>query len=256
MTKHTILIILLCLNISLGHEQLHAEVIRVAVAANFTPTLKLIAHDFKKITGHQIQISSSSTGKHFAQIQNGAPFDIFFAADRQRPEALEQSGVAQKGTRFTYALGKIVLWSLNKNLIDNHPDILKNKKFKFLSIANPKLAPYGRAALQYLEALKLMPQLKGKIVRGENITQAFQYILSGNADLGFIAKTQAITHSSGFFWEIPQDLYTPIEQQAILIKENPIAKQFLTFVKSRKSLDIIKKQGYGIPSLQGHNDGQ
>ncbi|RKZ91942.1 MAG: molybdate ABC transporter substrate-binding protein, partial [Gammaproteobacteria bacterium] len=164
-----------------------AEEIRVVVASNFTDAIREIAGRFEMKTQHKVSVISGSTGKHYAQISNGAPFDVFFAADVKRPELLEQQGLALPGSRFTYAVGKIVLWSPDQDYIDTSANVLKQGKFNHLSIANPKLAPYGRAAQQVLKKLGLWNKLQGRMVRGENIGQAFQFVKSGNARLGFVA---------------------------------------------------------------------
>lgn len=222
----------------------------MAVASNFADAITTIAERFEARSGHKVILSFGSTGKHYAQIKNGAPFDAFFAADVHRPELLEEEGIALSGTRFTYAAGKLVLWSSEKSYVDPEGSVLQHGEFRFLAIANPKLAPYGRAAQEVLEALGLWAKLSRQIVRGENISQAFQYVKSGNAELGFIAYSQVkrANHPiQGSFWEVPQDLYTPIEQQAILLKDSDAARAFLSFVRTDESLKIVHDYGYDTP---------
>ncbi len=227
-----------------------AEEIRVVVASNFTDALREIAGRFEMKTQHKVSVISGSTGKHYAQISNGAPFDVFFAADVKRPELLEQQGLALPGSRFTYAVGKIVLWSPDQDYIDTSANVLKQGKFNHLSIANPKLAPYGRAAQQVLKKLGLWNKLQGRMVRGENIGQAFQFVKSGNARLGFVAFSQIKKPDNaieGSFWQVPESLYDPIDQQAVLIKDNEAARAFLDFVRQDEALQIIRNFGYGVP---------
>jgi molybdate transport system substrate-binding protein len=231
-------------------EQTAADQIRVAVASNFTTTMNRIAEQFEINTEHTVTLISGSTGKHYAQIINGAPYDVFFAADAIRPQLLEQEEKAIANTRFTYALGKIVLWSPQEGFVDANATILGEDNFRFLAIANPKLAPYGKAAQEILEYRGLWDQLQKSMVRGENIAQTFQFIQSGNAQLGFIALSQvsqANQDIKGSFWQVPQRLYTPIQQQAILLKENGAAQSFIDFVQSNEVKALIRRQGYDTP---------
>jgi len=230
--------------------QLLAEEIRVAVASNFTDTMKSIARRFEVYTGHKVTLIPGSTGKHYAQIINGAPFDAFFAADSRRPERLEKDGLVLPGNRFTYAVGKLVLWSPRAGYVDAEGDVLQHSQFRFLAIANPKLAPYGKAAREVLQARGVWNALKAKTVRGENISQTFQFVSSGNAELGLVAWSQVKQPGhpmTGSWWKVPQALYTPIEQQAVLLKENTAARAFLSFVKSEKSRALIRSFGYDTP---------
>ncbi len=233
-----------------------ADELRVAVASNFYSTIKVIAEQFElKTTNssgqqHKVILIPGSSGKHYAQIINGAPFDIFFSADTERARLLEQSERTESGTRFTYALGKLILWSPMDNYVDLKGEVLKSKDFRYLAIANPKLAPYGKAAEEVLKSLNIWTVLGGRIVRGENIAQTFQFVSSGNAKLGFIAYSQIKNPNlsiSGSFWEVPQSIYRPIEQQAVLLRDSSLAREFLSFVKSDKSLSIIYESGYGLP---------
>ena len=233
-----------------------ADELRVAVASNFYSTIKVIAEQFElKTTNssgqqHKVILIPGSSGKHYAQIINGAPFDIFFSADTERARLLEQSERAESGTRFTYALGKLILWSPMDNYVDLKGEVLKSKDFRYLAIANPKLAPYGKAAEEVLKSLNIWTDLGGRIVRGENIAQTFQFVSSGNAKLGFVAYSQIKSPNlsiSGSFWEVPQSIYRPIEQQAVLLRDSALAREFLSFVKSDESLSIIYESGYGLP---------
>lgn len=227
-----------------------ADEIRVAVASNFARPMREIAGRFEERSGHEVILAFASTGKHYAQVRNGAPFDAFFGADMERAERLEKEGLALAGSRFTYALGTLVLWSPEEGMVDNDGEVLELGLFRFLSLANPKHAPYGRAAQEVLEARGLWQSLRSRIVRGENIGQAFQYVISGNAELGFVARSQieapgeAIT---GSWWEIPADLYSPIAQQAVLLSENSAARELLEFVRGQDSVDILRSYGYGTP---------
>ena len=227
-----------------------ADEIQVAVASNFTDPIKEIARRFEQQSGHKISLAFGSTGKHYAQIKHGAPFEAFFAADAKRPKLLEEEGIAQPGSRFTYALGKVVLWSPKVDTVDAAGKVLEQGDFRYLALANPKLAPYGKAAQEVLENRGLWPALQGRLVHGENIGQTFQFVMSRNADLGFVAFSQIKRPgrpTTGSKWEIPQALYSPIEQQAVLLKDNTPSRDFLTFVRSEKALKIIRDYGYGTP---------
>ena len=227
-----------------------ADELRIAVASNFTRTLKAIAVKFEKTSGHRVKISSGSSGKQYAQIKNGAPFELFFAADTLRPELLEKQGIALNGSRFTYAQGKLVLWSPRAHVVDNEGRILERQDFNHLAIANPKLAPYGSAAKEVLDGKGLWNALRGKLVQGENIGQTFQFVRTGHAQLGFIALSQLI-HSGrrieGSRWEVPQKLYSPIDQQAVMLKNTRVATEFLGFVKSEEVRSMIRQSGYSTP---------
>jgi molybdate transport system substrate-binding protein len=227
-----------------------ADEIRVAVASNFSNAMKDIAELFEKRTGHRVILVFGSTGKHYAQIKNGAPFEAFIAADVLRPKLLEEEGIARSGSRFTYAIGKVVLWSPNSKLVDAKGKVLSSDTFRHLAIANPKLAPYGEAAEQVMRALGVRDVLERRIVRGEDIGQTFQFVRSGNAELGFVAYSQIKSpevSAEGSFWEPPQSLYDPVEQQAVLLKDNAVARELLSFMKSGESLKIIRDYGYGTP---------
>ena len=226
----------------------YADEITVAVASNFTETIKEITRRFEQQSGHKVTLVFGSTGKHYAQIKNGAPFDIYFAADVQRPKLLEAEGAAQPSSRFTYAVGKLILWSPKRSAVDPAGNVLENGYFRHLAFANPKLAPYGKAAMEVLQTRGLWQALQERFVRGENIGQTFQFVKSGNAELGFISMSQIKRPGkpmAGSWWEIPQSFYSPIEQQAVLLKDNDVARAFLIFVRSEEGLSIIRSYGYG-----------
>jgi molybdate transport system substrate-binding protein len=230
--------------------QVAADVIRVAAASNFSETIKTLSRRFEAKTGHRVILSLGSTGKHYAQIMNGAPFHLFFAADSRRPELLEKQGMIQAGSRFTYAIGRIVLWSPRPGYVDQDARVLEQGDFRHLAIANPRLAPYGRAAQELLQAKGVWGRLQGRMVRGENIGQAFQFVKSGNAELGLVAHSQIRRpnrETTGSFWIVPQSLYAPIRQQAVLLKDNPTARAFMDFARSQPSLDLIRSYGYAAP---------
>ncbi len=230
-----------------------ANEVRVAVATNFKITLNAIAADFERTTEHTVLISSGSSGKFFAQIQHGAPFDVFFSADVTRPELLEEAGLAVPGSRFTYAIGHLTLWSPNSNMLKNDgPTVLSSGQFTHLAIANPKTAPYGAAAEQTLKNLELWNHVKNRIVRGENIGQTFHFVFSENAQLGFVARAQVLDpkiNGVGSRWDVPADLHEPIRQQAALLlhgEDNEAAKTFLDYVQDPQARMIIKKFGYEL----------
>jgi molybdate transport system substrate-binding protein len=226
-------------------SSVNADVVRVAIASNFVSTFNLISEKFEKKTGHEIKSSPGSTGKHYAQIINGAPFDLFFAGDSRRPRLLEDQGRVFGKERFTYALGKLLLWSSDPSLIDKSHKILKDKKVRYIAIANPKLAPYGLAAKEYLISQNLWPHLKGRLVYGENIGQTYNFIRSGNAKIGFIAMSQYMKIKEGSFLIIPGNLYSPIKQQVVLLTKNNAAIELLEFIQTDSIKKIIQKHGYG-----------
>ena len=229
-----------------------ADEVQVAVAANFTAPMKALAIQFERDTGHQVQASYGATGKFYAQIKNGAPFEILLAADDETPARLEQEGAAPAGTRFTYAIGKLVLWSAQPGLVDDQGAILRTGKFTHLSIASPKVAPYGAAAVQALTRLGLLASLEAKFVQGENIAQAHQFVVSGNAALGFVAMSQVYEENqlkSGSAWIVPSSLYSPIRQDAIVLangKGKPAADALIQYLKSDKARALIRSYGYAL----------
>ncbi|CAK9889773.1 MULTISPECIES: molybdate ABC transporter substrate-binding protein [Pseudomonas] len=229
-----------------------ADEVQVAVAANFTAPIQAIAKDFEQDTGHKLVAAYGATGQFYAQIKNGAPFEVFLAADDSTPEKLEKEGDTVKGSRFTYAIGTLALWSAKDDYVDGKGDVLKKNQFKHLSIANPKAAPYGLAATQVLDKLKLTEATKAKIVEGQNITQAFQFVSTGNAELGFVALSQIYKDgkvSSGSAWIVPSNLHEPIKQDAVILnkgKDNAAAKALVEYLKGPKAAALIKSYGYEI----------
>lgn len=227
-----------------------AERVQVAVASNFKPAMEALTLVFTANTGHELAVNYGSTGKHFAQIVNGAPFDLFLAADAERPRRLEADGFAVAGTRFTYALGKLVLWSPDPDRFEGGAQALAEGDFRFLAVANPRTAPYGLAAEQTLRNLALWDRLQRRIVRAESVGQAFAYVRSGNAQLGFVALSQVAGPDGptrGSSWVVPCNLYQPIEQQAVLLADKDAARAFLAFVRGERAADLIRAHGYAVP---------
>jgi len=233
------------------HIGAHADEVQVAVAANFTQPLKKIAIGFEQASGHKIIATFGATGQFYAQINNGAPFEVLLAADTVTPKKMEQEKTAVAGSSYTYARGKLVLWSAQPGVVDVTGEVLKKGNFMHLSVANPKLAPYGLASMQTIQTLGLAVVLQAKIVQAENITQAYQFISTGNAELGFVALSQVIKEGkigSGSAWIVPETLYQPILQDAVLLekgRDKPAARAFLTYLASPAARDIIKNYGYG-----------
>lgn len=229
-----------------------AEEVQVAVAANFTAPAKVIAADFEKATGHKVVLSFGSTGKFYTQIKNGAPFDVFLAADDTTPAKLEKEEGIVAGSRFTYATGKLVLWSAKADYVDTKGEILKKGTFSHLAIASPKLAPYGAAAVETMNKLGVYDTLQPKFVTGENIGQTFSFVSSGNAELGFVALSQVFENGrlkSGSGWIVPADLHEPIRQDAVILahgKDNRAAAEWITYLKSEPVRNIIRSFGYDL----------
>lgn len=244
-------LLLLVITMTLPMVTMAGEV-SVAVASNFTAPMKVIAQAFERDTGHKVILSFGATGQFYAQIKNGAPFAVLLAADDETPARLEREGVAVTGTRFTYATGKLVLWSKKADLVDDKGEILKTGKFDKLALANPKLAPYGAAAMQVLEKLSLTKQLGPKLVEASNIGQTFQFVSSGNAALGFVALSQVFENGKlkeGSGWVVPSNLYSPIKQDAVLLtsgKANLAAQALLHYLRSDKAKAIIVSFGYDL----------
>ncbi len=226
--------------------------VQIAVAANFSGPIEEISQSFEKMTGHRLKISTGASGKFYAQIKNGAPFEVFLSADEQKPSQLEKDGLAVQGSRFTYAIGKLVLWSADANLVDSKGKILATGNFNKLAIANPKTAPYGEAAMQTLTALNLKSVLEPKLVIGESIGQTYQFVATGNASMGFVALSQVTKANKlivGSAWVVPEKLYQPILQDAVLLvngRDNVAARQFMLFLRSDEALRIIKSFGYAV----------
>ena len=227
-----------------------ADEVQVAVAANFLAPLQEIAKSFEKETGHQTLITSGATGQLFTQIQHGAPFEVMISADAKTPKKLVKNELALADSQFTYARGKLVLWSVDPALVDASGAVLKTGKFKHLAIANPKTAPYGTAAMEALDKLGLTASLKSKLVEGDNISQAKQFVDTGNAEVGFVALSQIYKNgkiTKGSAWVVPLDLYAPLYQDAVLLKkgeDNPAATALLNYLKSNKAKAIMTTYGY------------
>lgn len=229
-----------------------ADEVSVAVAANFTAPMQKIAADFEKATGHKAQLVFGSTGKFYAQIKSGAPFQVLLAADDETPTRLVKEGDGVAGSQFTYAVGKLVLWSPKPGFVDDKGEVLKSGKFEHLSIANPKLAPYGLAAVETLKALGLADALQPKLVTGESIGQAQQFVVSGSAELGFIAFAQIHKDGKlidGSYWLVPGKYHTPIRQDAVVLdkgKASPAAAALMGYLKSDAAKAVIKAYGYDL----------
>ncbi|MDO7896163.1 molybdate ABC transporter substrate-binding protein [Pseudomonas citrulli] len=227
-----------------------ADEVQVAVAANFTAPIQAIAADFEKDTGHKLVAAYGATGQFYTQIKNGAPFEVFLAADDTTPAKLDSEGDTIKGSRFTYAIGTLALWSAKDGYVDAKGQVLKDNTFQHLSIANPKAAPYGLAATQVLDKLGLAAQVKGKLVEGQNITQAYQFVSTGNAELGFVALSQIYKDgkvTSGSAWIVPANLHDPIKQDAVILskgRDNPAAAALVEYLKGPKAAAIIQAYGY------------
>jgi molybdate transport system substrate-binding protein len=222
---------------------------QVAVAANFTEPAKEIATAFKAATGHTAVLSFGSSGQFYAQMARGAPYEVFLSADTDRAKKAEQDGLGVTGTRFTYAIGRLALYSKTPGLVDGAGAVLSSGKFNKLSIADPAAAPYGAAAVQTMQKLGVYNAIKPKIVTGSSITQAYQFVETGAAELGFVAYSQVINVAGGSRWLVPTTDHAPIDQQAILLytgQNNAAAKAFLSFLKSPASVAIIKKYGYEV----------
>ena len=229
-----------------------ADEVKVAVAANFTAPMQAIAPAFEKATGHKLVASFGATGQFYAQINNGAPFDVFLSADDLTPARLEREGASVPGSRFTYAIGSLVLWSADASYLDGTDAALKAGQFRHLSIANPKAAPYGLAAMQVLDKLGLSEAVKAKLVEGQNITQTHQFVSTGNAELGFVALSQVYTDGklgSGSAWIVPAALYDPIRQDAVILKpgmNNPAAAALVEYLKGPEAARVIESFGYKL----------
>lgn len=218
----------------------------VAVAANFAEAAKEIAALFNRKTGHELVLSFGTSGQFYTQITQGAPFQVFLSADETRPKKLVEDGLAVAETRFTYAIGKLVLWSKTADLVRGE-ETLKAASFAKLSVTNPVAAPYGAAAVETMKSLKLHEQLRSKLVEGATVTQAYQFVETGNAELGFVALSQLASVETGSRWLVPQELYSPIRQDAILLKNglsNAAATDFVSFLKGPEARAIINKYGY------------
>lgn len=230
-----------------------AAEVKVAVAANFAQPMKDIAAEFEKDTGHKLAITQGATGKFYAQITNGAPFEVFLSADDETPAKLVKEGKAVTGTQFTYAIGRLVLWSPDEKLVDQGGAVLKTDRFKYISIANAKVAPYGRAAVQTMQKLGVLSAIEPRVVQGESITQTHQFVTTGNAQLGFVAMSQVWENNrvkSGSGWIVPEDMHEQLRQDIVLLnpgKDSSAATALVNYLKSDKSKKIIERYGYKLP---------
>ena len=229
--------------------ELRAEPVQAAVASNFSAAFDDLSARFAQHSGHRVVTSLGSSGKLYAQIVNGAPFEIFLSADVERAQRLEARGAAVDGSRFTYAIGRLVLWSARPDYVDAQGKVLQDGDYAHLALANPAIAPYGKAARQVLERLGLWQSLRGKVVMGENIAQTLHFISTGNAPLGFVALAQVQNLSGASWWHVPQTLYDPIAQQAVLLQkgaDSAAAKAFLAYLRSDEGRAVIMRHGYAL----------
>ncbi len=230
--------------------QLRAAQVHVAVAANFTAPMKILAQNFERESGHKLSLAFGATGQLYAQIRNGAPFAVLLSADHETPLRLEKEGLAVAGSRFTYATGKLVLWSKRPGFVDAQGEVLRRGQFEKIAIASPKLAPYGAAAMQVLDTMGLRERIVSKIVEGANTTQTFQFVSSGNAQLGFIALSQVVENGQipqGSAWVVPTSLHAPLKQDAILLRPgqgNAAAAALLKYLQSDSAQAVIRAFGY------------
>jgi molybdate transport system substrate-binding protein len=231
--------------------------VMVAVAANFTAPMQKIAQAFEQDTGHKAQLAFGATGKFYAQIKNGAPFAVLLAADDETPTRIEKEGLAVAGTRFTYATGRLALWSKSPNMVDDKGEVLRSNRFEKLgiqkiAIADPKLAPYGIAAMEVINKMGVQAVVTPKLVQGESIGQAYQFVSTENAQLGFVALSQIsfdgrITQGSA--WVVPQSMHSPLKQDAVLLnpgKDNAAALALLKYLQADKAKTIIRQYGYAL----------
>ncbi len=252
MARKTDIKILGCLLLALGSLAAHAEEVSVAVAANFATPMQKIAVLFTQDTGHTATLSMGSTGKFYAQIKNGAPFHVLLSGDDETPLRLEKDNAVTPHTRFTFAVGKLVLWSKQAGFVDAQGDVLRKGYFSHLAIADPKLAPYGAAAIETLQALGLLTKLQPRLVQGESIGQAYQFVASGNAQLGFVALSQVMSNdriTEGSAWLVPPHLYQALRQDAVILKngkDNKAATALMAYLKTEKARAVIRSFGYGF----------
>lgn len=243
----TLLLVLLC-----ATALAHADEVQVAVAANFAAPARQIALDFEKETAHKAVLAFGATGKFYAQIRNGAPFEVLLAADDETPAMLEKEGAAIVGTRYTYSVGRLALWSAKVGYVDDKGEVLKRGEFRHLALANPRLAPYGAAAVEALAALKLLDAVQPKFVQAENIAQAHQFAASGNAELGFVALSQVMKDGrlgGGSAWVVPASLHQTIRQDAVMLDKGrgkAAAEAWLKFLRGEKAKAVIRAYGYEI----------
>ena len=248
-TKLALALFATLLLLLLGAGPATAADTQVAVAANFTEPAKEIALAFAAKTGHHAVLSFGSSGQFYTQITHGAPYEVFLSADADRPKRAEQDGVGIPGTRFTYAIGRLVLWSSTPGLVDDRGAILSKGGFDKIAIAEPTAAPYGVAAVQTMTKLGVYDRLQSKIVKGTSITQAYDFVRTGAAEVGFVALSQVINDPSGSRWIVPVTDHAPIDQQAILLwtgDKSVAARAFFAFLKGPEARAIIKRYGYEI----------
>jgi molybdate transport system substrate-binding protein len=232
----------LCANLAAADE------IRIAVATNFASTMQALVERFEAGSEHTVRVSAGSTGTHYAQIKNGAPFAAFFSADEERPRLLETEGIAVAGSRFAYAVGRLALWSAREDYVDGDGRVLAAGEFRHLAIANPALAPYGAAARDVLRARGLWDTLQSRLVQGQDIGQTYSFIYTGNAELGFVAYSQLMQPGreiAGSYWLVPESLHSPIAQEAVLLRDGPAARELVQFMKTPAARAIIRSYGYG-----------
>ena len=227
-----------------------ADDVQVAVAANFSAPMQAIARAFEQSSGHRVIAAYGATGQFYAQINHGAPFEVLLAADDSTPAKLEHEGAGVPGSRFTYAVGALALWSARPGYVDDAGAVLKSGTFRHLAIANPQTAPYGLAATQVLDNLGLTEAIEPKLVEGQNIAQAYQFVASGNAELGFVALSQVYKDGQitrGSAWQVPTELHEPIRQDAVLLtkgQDNPAARALLEYLRGEQAATLIRAYGY------------
>jgi len=246
--RQTITYLIAYLLAQFSYSDVFAAQVRVAVASNFASTAEVLVAKYAQLSGDQIVLLVGSTGKHTAQIQYGLPVDVFLSADSEMPNLLEDKGLVVDGSRQTYALGRLALWSKDPQRVDPNGEVLTASAFKRLAIANPKTAPYGRAARQVLSNLAIQP----KLIYGESVAQAFQFAHSGGAEIALLALSQVINFQQGSYWLVPSELHSPIEQQLVLLNDVPAAHDFIKFLLSEQALSIIELHGYTRPAATGY----
>jgi molybdate transport system substrate-binding protein len=249
-------ILALCLFVITSVNLAVAEEITIAAASDLNFAFREIATEYEKASGNHVRLTLGSSGNFYAQIQNGAPFDLYFSADIAYPKKLEEAGLTVPGSLYQYAVGRIVLWTGNGSPLDLSKglEILREPTIKKIAIANPKHAPYGRAAVAAMEYFKVYDQVKDKLILGENISQAAQFIESGACDIGIIALSLAIApamKSKGTYWEVPAEAHPSLDQGAVILKQSKnqeAARQFLEFIKGPQGQEIMKRYGFTLPS--------
>jgi molybdate transport system substrate-binding protein len=247
-TTYTTIYLLACLFAQLFCSTVFAAQVKVAVASNFASTAEVLVATYAELSDDKIVLLVGSTGKHTAQIQYGLPVDVFLAADSAMPSLLEDRGLVIDGSRQTYALGRLALWGKDPLLVDANGEVLKTSRFKRLAIANPKTAPYGRAAIQVLSNLGIQPSM----VYGESVAQAFQFANSGGAEIALLALSQVIDLQRGSYWLVPSKLHSPIEQQLVILNDVQAARDFVHFLLSEQALSIMELHGYTRPATTGY----